>query len=166
MVPSPWKNRRIRGARVAWAPKNSPVMVLFYFSVSIISQAIQGQVRVNNVNFVGKRRKKRQTEEQKTLITTVLTDEFCVKTQDSVSSCSIQNVQFQNAEGLSGTFVNFLIVISVDATTVSTVMTKLNDVNDNLTTNQGLEFVPGVISGNYARYSYGKEITGSLWQAL
>ena len=125
-------------------------MVLFYFSVSIISQAIQGQVRVNNVNFVGKRRKKRQTEEQKTLITTVLTDEFCVKTQDSVSSCSIQNVQFQNAEGLSGTFVNFLIVISVDATSVSTVMTKLNDVNDNLTTNQGLEFVPGVISGKYA----------------
>ena len=84
------------------------------------------------------------------MITTVLTDEFCVKTQDSVSSCSIQNVQFQNAEGLSGTFVNFLIVISVDATSVSTVMTKLNDVNENLTTNQGLEFVPGVISGKYA----------------
>ena len=120
---------------------------------AIVSRAIQGQVRVSNVE-IGRRRKRRQTDAQKTLISTVLTNEFCNKIQDSLSSCTIQNIQFQNAEGLTGTFVNFVIVISVEATSESTVITRLNDANGALGTTEGLDFVPGVISGKWHILGY------------
>ena len=55
-------------------------------------------------------------------------------------------------KGLSGVFVDFLVVVRVVSTSVSSVVPQLNIVNNGLSDDQGgsgLNFLPGFISGKY-----------------
>ena len=122
----------------------------FHFNLVIETLAIQAEVRLPNVEHVNEegRRKKRQTQNQRDIIERVLNDEFCGKIQTFLvgNKCSIQNIQYKH-DGSTGVFVNFLIVTTSVAASVSEIVTELKNINDALQSSEGLEFLPGVISG-------------------
>ena len=119
-------------------------------------RGIQGRVRIENVNLVKKRkRRKRQTTEEETKIAEILKDEFCKnKIQNLIvgNICSIQSIQYKDANPLSGVFVDFVIVVRTFPTSVPQIVAELNIMNDALGTDQGnsgLNFVGVAIEGKY-----------------
>ena len=136
------------------------VIFLFHFSgitsLSSVLRGIQARVRIENVNIVKKRkRRKRQTVEEETKIAEILKVEFCSnKIQNLIvgSTCSIHSIHYKDANPLSGIFVDFVVVVQTLPTSVPQIVAELHTINEALGTDHGgsgLNFVGVAIESKY-----------------
>ena len=122
---------------------------MFVFFLEIPNAAIQAEIEAPNIPLNSPRRR-RQTSGEKIIIEGVLHNEFCVKLQSLLNggSCAVQSIRYKT-NGHVGIFINFLIVLGPFSASLSAILTQLNTINNGLTTINGIQFAPGVISGKF-----------------